>query len=513
MASVPQSSWFYYTNTLSVRPTNTNTNTNTQANPSRNCTFKALKASSSSSNAESSPPKPKPKPNSSYSPEKSSQAEPSKTHDPVKLAFAKATAYKKSNPTPNVIIVQNQNPLSLSESDETGITNELACNEMEKENEKNIEIIAGSSSGIADKSEALFSEVTIGGNQEVPASVKLGMEKAKEYLKSKGVMESSKSVEESQTNSGLKGGNALFEKMVAKKEERKISSIDFMGLDFGEKKKSRGLPAGLVPVADSFPERDLCDVEILVGDTSNFGNATVSKPSSTEEDKSDIYKPKISTWGVFPRPSNISKTFGGGRVLRPGEVLETSEDKSAKEEHTRELLATYKSKVGLSIDPKLKSECKKALKDGDFLMDLGKLKEALPFYEEVMDKLTFQSELHGLAALQWSICQDSLSRPNEARVMYEKLQSHPNVEVSKKAKQFLFAFQAVEMMKMKSTTLSPINTGYQNYFEAFIEDKANYGLKDAEVEESALNQALPYIIFLASPILVVLLMAAVQKGI
>ncbi|CAL5379984.1 unnamed protein product [Camellia sinensis] len=319
MASVPQSSWFYYyTNTLSVRPTNTNTNT--KANPSRNCTFKALKASSSSSNAESS--LPKPKPNSSYSPEKSSQAEPSKTHDPVKLAFAKATAYKKSNPTPNVIIVQNQNPLSLSESDETGITNELACNEMEKENEKNNEIIAGSSSGIADKSEALFSEcakldtkndgspseVTIGGNQEVPASVKLGMEKAKEYLKNKGVMGSSNSVEESQTNSGLKGGNALFDKMVAKKEERKISSIDFMGLDFGEKKKSRGLPAGLVPVADSFPERDLRDVEILVGDTSNFGNATVSKPSSTEDDQSDIYKPKISTWGVFPRPSNISKT-------------------------------------------------------------------------------------------------------------------------------------------------------------------------------------------------------------
>ncbi|XP_028097937.1 uncharacterized protein LOC114297673 isoform X3 [Camellia sinensis] len=475
MASVPRSSWFYYyTNTLSIRPTNTNTNTNIKANPTRNCTFKAIKASSSSSNAESSPPKPKP--NSSYSPEKTSQAEPSKTHDPVKLAFAKATAYKKSNPTPNVIIVQNQNPLSLSESDETGITNKLACNEMEKENEKNNEIIAGSSSGIADKSEALFSEcakldtkndgspseVTSGGNQEVPASVKLGMEKAKEYLKNKGVMGSSKSVEESQTNSGLKGGNALFEKMVAKKEERKISSIDFMGLDFGEKKKSRGLPAGLVPLADSFPERDLRDVEILVGDTSNFGDATVSKPSSTEEDKSDIYKPKISTWGVFPRPSNISKT---------------------------------------------------ALKDGDFLMDLGKLKEALPFYEEVMDKLTFQSELHGLAALQWSICQDSLSRPNEARVMYEKLQSHPNVEVSKKAKQFLFAFQAMEMMKMKSTTLSPINTGYQDYFEAFIEDKANHGLKDAEVEESALNQALPYIIFLASPILVVLLIAAVQKGI
>ncbi|CAL5417290.1 unnamed protein product [Camellia sinensis] len=135
-------------------------------------------------------------------------------------------------------------------------------------------------------------------------------------------------------------------------------------------------------MADSFPERDLRDVEILVGDTSNLGNATVSKPSSTEEDKSDIYKPKISTWGVFPRPINISKTFGAGRVIRPGEMLETSEDKSAKEERTRELLAAYKSKVGLSIDLKLKSECKKALKDGDFLMDLGKLKKNYHFMKK-----------------------------------------------------------------------------------------------------------------------------------
>lgn len=32
------------------------------------------------------------------------------------------------------------------------------------------------------------------------------------------------------------------------------------------------------------------------------------------------YKPKVATWGVFPRPDNISKTFGGGRTIRPGEV-------------------------------------------------------------------------------------------------------------------------------------------------------------------------------------------------
>lgn len=49
--------------------------------------------------------------------------------------------------------------------------------------------------------------------------------------------------------------------------------------------------------------------------------------------------------------------FGGGRVIKPGEVLETAEDKAAKEARTRQLLAAYKSKRGLNIDPKLKSEC------------------------------------------------------------------------------------------------------------------------------------------------------------
>lgn len=53
--------------------------------------------------------------------------------------------------------------------------------------------------------------------------------------------------------------------------------------------------------------------------------------------------------------------FGGGRVIRPGDVLETTEDRAAKEARTRELLAAYKKKMGLSIDAKLKSECEKVL--------------------------------------------------------------------------------------------------------------------------------------------------------
>lgn len=113
---------------------------------------------------------------------------------------------------------------------------------------------------------------------------------------------------------GLTGGNAgnlrngMVEKRDNKKEQLTISSIDFVGLNFSDKKTGRGLPAGLVPVSDPFPEGDLPEVELIVGDASKFGDASSSNPKPTKDDNLDLYKPKVSTWGVFPRPNNISKT-------------------------------------------------------------------------------------------------------------------------------------------------------------------------------------------------------------
>lgn len=49
--------------------------------------------------------------------------------------------------------------------------------------------------------------------------------------------------------------------------------------------------------------------------------------------------------------------FGGGKVIRPGDILETEEEKAIKEARTKQLLAAYKKEIGLNIDPKLKSEC------------------------------------------------------------------------------------------------------------------------------------------------------------
>ncbi|CAJ1933582.1 unnamed protein product [Sphenostylis stenocarpa] len=378
--------------------------------------------------------------------------------DPVKLAFNKAKAYKKS--------IETNSDL-------------------------------GAAQGVDDEDSVKKGNIGDEDQKDLPDSVKIAMEKAKKYKQNKGVSVS-ETTQGSLGGSERSSGKNVMDNTVGKKGgELSVSRMDFVGLDFSDKKMTRGLPPGLVPISDPFFDDDLPEVELIVGDTSKFDDATAPKLEQTKEDEAELYKPKVSTWGVFPRPANISKTFGGGRVIRPGEVLETEEEKAVKEAHTKQLLAAYKKKIGMNIDPKLKSECEEALKDGDLLMNEGKLKEALSYYEKVMDKITFQSELHGLAALQWSICQDSLSSSDEARSMYEKLLSHPNPKVSKKARQFMYSFQAMEMMKM--TTGSPFylkNTGYQNYFDAFVEKKSNYTPEDGLVQENAMNQVLPQRILL-----------------
>lgn len=56
------------------------------------------------------------------------------------------------------------------------------------------------------------------------------------------------------------------------------------------------------------------------------------------------------------------------------------------------------------------------------------------------------------------------------------------------------------------------NTYYQNYFDAFIENKSNYPLQDGVAQENAMNlQVLPYIIFMVSPIFVILLIALQKR--
>lgn len=132
-----------------------------------------------------------------------------------------------------------------------------------------------------------------GGEEEVLEDVRIAMEKAKEYRKN-GTIADSSTPSKSSKLTGSEGGRSSrledegTESKIGKKEDLKVSSIDFVGLGFADKKKSRGLPAGLVPISDPFPEGDLPEVEVIVGDASNFGQKTSSETkTSSEEESSD----------------------------------------------------------------------------------------------------------------------------------------------------------------------------------------------------------------------------------
>lgn len=60
---------------------------------------------------------------------------------------------------------------------------------------------------------------------------------------------------------------------------------------------------------------------------------SVDKSYSTDKKVMDPnYSPKVSTWGVFERPANISEAYGGGRTIRAGTPLEDPAATQARKE-------------------------------------------------------------------------------------------------------------------------------------------------------------------------------------
>ncbi|WVZ98313.1 hypothetical protein U9M48_043773 [Paspalum notatum var. saurae] len=223
------------------------------------------------------------------------------------------------------------------------------------------------------------------------------------------------------------GQNALLSEDVTfgnKKAEYEFDETDFLGLDFFEKKRYKGPPPGLAPAFEPLSDDNFPEVEIIVGDPSKFRKSRQSTeiqpvsnreseetPKSTsepneadkigktppstviepeEDEDGDVYRPTVRSWGMFPRPQNISKAYGGGRNIQLGGETLSAEEKAAKDKRTKELIAAYRNRQNVVIDAKTKAECDEALREGDEMMNTGRLKQALPYYEKVMNAVDFK---------------------------------------------------------------------------------------------------------------------------
>lgn len=179
-------------------------------------------------------------------------------------------------------------------------------------------------------------------------------------------------------------------------------------------------------------------------------------PSSLEEKSpssdadGEKYKPRVSTWGVYPRPDNISRTYGGGKNIKQGGVDLNSESAKKRDQAVAEKLAAYRAARGIDIkrEEEHRQEIEAALENANRLSSRSQPYEAIRTLEGVLDYISDRSRLGGTVYLSLALAYDSVGRREDAREIYAKLRRSAFPEICGKAKQLLQGFEAMDMLKI-----------------------------------------------------------------
>jgi len=199
-----------------------------------------------------------------------------------------------------------------------------------------------------------------------------------------------------------------------------------------------------VPAAGSSPYLDALAKQASI-DARVQGAAEVTIETAAGE-----YKPKVSTWGVFPRPQNISQAYGGGREIIPGQSMRSAEENARRDAELQEALDRFKRKAGLAWTPEEQEALDATLGDADLYMRNGRLRLAVQKFDAVIEQCPFKTRYGGMARIKKAICLDSMG-PQEreiAREMYKELKAHPEKSIQKQAQQMLFSFTAAQDLKV-----------------------------------------------------------------
>jgi hypothetical protein len=165
------------------------------------------------------------------------------------------------------------------------------------------------------------------------------------------------------------------------------------------------------------------------------------------------YRPGVSTWGVFPRPRNISQAFGGGRSIPLGGMRLNDESSQEREERLKSLLEHYRGKrTGSAETTEEKTALLAALESAERMLQAGDYQSAHERLATVAHIAKVRGEFGGKVLLQIALCKDALGLRDDARMLYERLQSSPEPDIRDSAKQLVFSFHASNWMRISSTT-------------------------------------------------------------
>jgi len=178
--------------------------------------------------------------------------------------------------------------------------------------------------------------------------------------------------------------------------------------------------------------------------------------------KMSAYKPTVSTWGVFERPRDISKAYGGGRTVKRGEYEKWLEEQNKKLQKT---LKGEGTAIPLKdeIDPMLEKVALQNISMAFTLLEDARLYEARRMFEVVRKQFPFRSKIAGRATYGLGLTLDALGQNSKAQDIYRSLRFHPNKDIKKSASTMLSGFEAMEFFGLDAED----NTDYSSFDRYF----------------------------------------------
>jgi len=174
--------------------------------------------------------------------------------------------------------------------------------------------------------------------------------------------------------------------------------------------------------------------------TSGIGGSW-SPPAVTES-----HKPKVSTWGVFERPADISKAYGGGKrvgVGAPPPVVNAT-----KEAETRERLRKFRERS--QKDERVVDAHWEEIANATALarrrVARGASYEAVRALEPVATWCTPKTRRGGETLLELALAHEAAGDGAAARRIYADLERSPIADIKRRAKQLNFGFEAAETL-------------------------------------------------------------------
>lgn len=169
------------------------------------------------------------------------------------------------------------------------------------------------------------------------------------------------------------------------------------------------------------------------------------------------YKPKVSTWGMFPRPQNISEAYGGGKSIPLGGRKVPSDDPQAiqSENRTKDLLAEYRKQHGIdqNREEAHADDISRAVAAAQRHMKNSSPADAVRELQAVVQYVSPRSQRGGDVYLNLALAHEDLGQRHDAREIYMQLKSSPFQIISRKAKNLLVGFDAMDSLRMGEETV------------------------------------------------------------